>query len=370
MLNTDLPCQAQPRPPVKRVSFAQRVVDWARVHGRHNLPWQTDRSPYRVWVSEVMLQQTQVATVIPYFEQFMARFPNVTALSRADVDEVLHLWSGLGYYSRARNLHAAAKQVADRFGGHFPTDFNDIQSLPGIGRSTAGAIASMALGQSRAILDGNVKRVLARHEAIEGWPGQSTVLKQLWAVAESNTPSNNAGAYAQGMMDLGATLCTRRKPTCLVCPVMEDCKARAQGTPERFPSPRPKKERPLRRTGFVILRDVEGNVLLERRPPTGVWASLWSFPEAPNEAAIETLLARHKLKAPTAVSRLDDIEHGFTHFQLHIAVWLVDVSAPTKALGVADDNDRMWMHPSTPAEVGLAAPVGKLLTGLAEKTNR
>lgn len=355
---------------MKGATFAQRVVDWASVHGRHNLPWQTDRSPYRVWVSEVMLQQTQVTTVIPYFERFMARFPNVTALGTANVDEVLHLWSGLGYYSRARNLHAAGQRVVDRFGGHFPTDFDDIQSLPGVGRSTAGAIASMALGQCQPILDGNVKRVLARHEAIEGWPGQSAILNQLWAVAESYMPSENAGPYAQGMMDLGATLCTRRNPTCLDCPVMEDCKARAQGEPERFPSPRPKKERPLRHSGFVVLRDSEGKVLLKRRPPTGVWASLWSFPEALDESAIETLLASHGLKPAASITRLDDIEHGFTHFQLHITVWLVDVSASTQALGVADDNDLMWMHPNTPAEVGLAAPVGKLLTRLAEKTNR
>ena len=289
---------------MKGATFAQRVVDWASVHGRHNLPWQTDRSPYRVWVSEVMLQQTQVTTVIPYFERFMARFPNVTALGTANVDRGSPPLEWLGLLLTRTQL-TPGQQVVDRFGGHFPTDFDDIQSLPGVGRSTAGAIASMALGQCQPILDGNVKRVLARHEAID---------KMARPKRDTQPAVGSRGVvYAVGERRAlrprhdgpGATLC--RNPTCLVCPVMEDCKARAQGDPERFPSPRPKNERPLRHSGFVVLRDSEGKVLLKRRPPTGVWNRLWSISEALDESVSRHCLLHHGLKPAASITRLDDI---------------------------------------------------------------
>ena len=242
--------------------FHRRLLHWFRHHGRHDLPWQSPRDAYRVWVSEIMLQQTQVATVIPYFERFMARFPDLASLASADLDQVLHLWTGLGYYARARNLHRAAGVIVAEHGGRFPTDFEAVLALPGIGRSTAGAILAQACDQRHAILDGNVRRVLARHRAIEGWPGQKAVENTLWALAEELTPAEDVADYTQAIMDLGATVCTRSQPRCAACPLAEDCQARAAGRQADFPGRRPRKALPERHTRMLLLRDAEGQVLL------------------------------------------------------------------------------------------------------------
>ena len=261
--------------------FGERLIVWHDRHGRKTLPWQTDPAPYRVWVSEIMLQQTQVTTVIPYYERFMERFPDVESLAGAEVDEVLHHWSGLGYYARGRNLHKAARLVRDEHAGSLPEDLESLIALPGIGRSTAGAILALSGGRRFPILDGNVKRVLSRHSGIAGWPGEREVEKSLWCLAESLTPETNVAAYTQAIMDLGATLCVRSRPLCDACPVGSDCYARASGEQALFPGKRPKKERPTRHTSMVLALRPDGSVLLERRPPAGVWGGLWGFPELP-----------------------------------------------------------------------------------------
>ena len=268
-------------------AFSTRVLAWFDENGRKDLPWQHDISPYRVWISEIMLQQTQVATVIPYYESFMQRFPDVLALADASEDEVMHLWSGLGYYSRARNLHKSAKMVAHELGGVFPQTLDGMIALPGIGRSTAGAILSIASGQQTAILDGNVKRVLARFQAVEGWPGKTPVLNELWEYAEAYTPMARVADYTQAMMDLGATVCTRSRPQCGDCPLVADCEGHASGEPTRYPGKKPKKVLPVKQTCMVVLEH-QGQILLEKRPPTGIWPGLWSLPEVADTDAVAT----------------------------------------------------------------------------------
>ena len=250
-------------------ALSRRLVRWQARHGRHGLPWQRTRDPYRIWLSEVMLQQTQVATVIPYYRRFLARFPDVKALAAAELDDVLALWSGLGYYARARNLHAAAQAVVEAHGGRFPRTRETLESLPGLGRSTAAAIAVFAFGRREAILDGNVKRVLARHFAVRGFPGDKRVETRLWMLAESQLPAKNVEAYTQALMDLGAGVCTRTRPACSKCPLKETCKSYARGKAEAYPEPRPRRDRPLRSTSMLLLLR-EGEVLLEKRPPAGV----------------------------------------------------------------------------------------------------
>ena len=257
--------------------FARRLLAWHAEHGRHTLPWQRDPTPYRVWVSEIMLQQTQVSTVVPYFERFMARFPKVAILAAAPLDEVLHHWSGLGYYARARNLHRAAEILAGTYGGEFPATLEEVIALPGIGRSTAGAILALSRGLRHPILDGNVKRVLARGFAVEGWPDAPHVQKTLWALAETLTPLEGVAAYTQAIMDLGATLCTRSRPACERCPVATLCVARQLSKVENYPAPRPRKPLPERRTRFMVLRDPAGRWLLERRPARGIWGGCGVF---------------------------------------------------------------------------------------------
>ena len=271
--------------------FARALLAWFDRHGRHDLPWQRDPTPYRVWVSEIMLQQTRVAAVIPYFERFTARFPDVDALAGAGLDEVLGLWSGLGYYARGRNLHAAARAVCANHGGRFPDTLEELVALPGIGRSTAGAILALAFGRRQPILDGNAKRVLARYHAVAGWPGESRVGARLWSLAERLTPCRRVGDYTQAIMDLGATLCTRTRPTCLLCPLADGCRAHALGDPVRFPAPRPKRAYPTREKLLVVMRDAGGRVLVERRPPSGIWGGLWSFPEASADLDLENAAA-------------------------------------------------------------------------------
>jgi len=347
-----------------RDSFAARLLDWHVRAGRHDLPWQTGRSAYRVWVAEIMLQQTQVTTVVPYFNRFITRFADIAALAAAPLDEVLHHWSGLGYYARARNLHAAARVIVKDHAGRFPTDHAAVNALPGIGRSTAGAILAQAFGQRHAILDGNVKRVLARFHAVAGWPGESQVEKQLWAHAEAHTPAARVGDYTQAIMDLGATVCRRSRPSCPQCPLAPDCAARAAGRQAEFPAPRPRRPRPLRRTRMLLLSDAAGAVLLERRPPQGVWGGLWCPPELGEEPAADW--AGRVLGVtigPTAP--LAPVRHGFTHFELEIEAVAARLEIPPPAL--MEPGRWVWYNARSPARLGLAAAVSRLLGAEAQR---
>jgi A/G-specific adenine glycosylase len=347
---------------VNEASFAERLLRWFDSHGRHDLPWQADATPYRVWISEIMLQQTQVQTVIPYFERFLDRFPGVEALADAPVDEVLHLWSGLGYYARGRNLHRAAIRIRDEHGARLPESLEALTDLPGIGRSTAGAILALTRGQRHPILDGNVRRVLCRHRGIAEWPGRSATLTRLWAIAGTLTPHERVGDYTQAIMDLGATVCRRSKPDCERCPVAEDCVARAQGRQATLPAPRPRRTRPLRRTRMLVVCDPDGRVLLERRPADGLWGGLWSLPEvAGGEDPALWCLSRLGCR-PGSLRTMPAIRHGFTHFELEIEPLLLEVDGGRCAMA---GEDRLWYNPRTPARVGLAAVVGRLLRRLA-----
>ncbi len=339
-------------------AFAARVLAWYDAHGRKDLPWQCEASPYRVWVSEIMLQQTQVATVIPYFERFTARFPDVLALAEAAEDEVLHLWSGLGYYARARNLHRAARLVRDVHGGVFPETLAAVQALPGIGRSTAAAILSLARDQSHPILDGNVKRVFARHAGVEGWPGEAAVLAQLWRIAEARVPAERTGPYNQAMMDLGAMVCTRTKPGCRACPVAEDCVARAEGRQHELPPPRPRKTLPVREAWMLLAVDGTGRVLLERRPPVGIWGGLWSLPECVPGTDVPAWARAWLGLALGRIERWAPLRHTFSHFHLDITPLRAEAR---DAAGVMDD-ERVWYNVAAPDVRGLAAPVQKLLS--------
>lgn len=342
--------------------FSRRVLAWFDRHGRKDLPWKSDPSPYRVWVSEIMLQQTQVNTVIPYYRRFVIRFPDVIALADAELDEVLHLWSGLGYYARARNLHRAATIVRDRYGGELPENVEALRALPGIGRSTAGAILALARNERQPILDGNVKRVLARFAAVEGWPGQGRALDDLWTLAERYTPHERVSDYTQAMMDLGAMICVRR-PHCRICPVAAGCAAHAQGRETAYPAPRPRRERPVRRTRLLLLQTPKGEVLLEKRPPTGVWGGLWSLPECTPETDVASW-CRDRLGVEVgALQPWTELRHTFSHFHLDITPVRVAVRA-TPAV-VMEAERHVWYNVAQPDERGLAAPVRRLLAMLA-----
>ncbi len=335
--------------------FAGRLLDWYDRHGRHDLPWQNPATPYRVWISEIMLQQTRVETVRPYFERFLQRFPDESSLAAADLDEVLAHWSGLGYYARARNLHKAARIVVAEHGGELPGDLDALMALPGIGRSTAGAILSLALGRRHAILDGNVKRVLARHCGIEGWPGRTAVARELWAAAEARTPQRRVAAYNQALMDLGAGVCLRR-PRCAECPLAADCRARIEDSTGRIPGSKPKRELPQRETLVLVLqRASDGAILLERRPPEGIWGGLWSLPEFADTETLETWLATRLGRLPESES-LAPVEHAFTHFRLRIHPRRVQVA---DADTVADGAHRDWYTPGG-GPGGLPAPIRRI----------
>ncbi|NNC56954.1 MAG: A/G-specific adenine glycosylase [Woeseiaceae bacterium] len=341
-------------------SFSNRVLKWFDVHGRKDLPWQQSNDAYRIWVSEIMLQQTQVQTVIPYFERFMTRFPTVMALADATLDDVLHHWSGLGYYARARNLHRAAVVIRDDHGGDFPSDIDDAVALPGIGRSTAGAILSLAHEQRHPILDGNVKRVLARHDAIAGWPGKTAVAQKLWTLAEKRTPKTRSSAYTQAIMDLGATLCTRSNPACDRCPLADDCKALAAQSVAEYPGRKPRKEKPLRQTTMLIAANSE-RVYLERRPEAGIWGGLWSLPELGGRT-IESWCRDELDAAAAATERWQTLRHSFSHYDLDIQPILVRVDAPLSK--VADCDNTTWYRLNEAPPGGIAAPVRKLLDHL------
>ena len=345
--------------------FAARLIAWQRMHGRHDLPWQNTRDAYRIWLSEIMLQQTQVSTVIPYYAKFLARFPDVAALAAAPVDDVMALWAGLGYYTRARNLHRCAQAVVERHGGAFPASVDELAELPGIGRSTAAAIASFAFGARATILDGNVKRVLARVFGVEGFPGEKKVENDMWTLAESLLPSNasddEVSAYTQGLMDLGATLCVRGKPDCSRCPFAADCVANVTGRQRELPTARPKKAVPTRRTWMLVLRDGDA-VMLEKRPPSGIWGGLWSLPEAADEAALAT--RAREFGGDGAVSPLAPLTHVFTHFKLEIEPRLAEFDRSVGALAALRDADTAWVSVSDLDSFGVPAPVRKLLESL------
>ncbi|MCF6353774.1 MAG: A/G-specific adenine glycosylase [Candidatus Polarisedimenticolaceae bacterium] len=329
------------------------------------MPWQQQQTPYPVWVSEIMLQQTRVATVIPYFERFMQRFPDVEHLASAHIDEVLHHWSGLGYYARARNLHRAALLICEQHAGHFPLEFEQVLALPGIGRSTAGAILSLGTAQRHAILDGNIKRVLARCFAIAGWPGHSAVQKQLWQLAEQHTPDERVADYNQAMMDLGALICIRKKPQCQQCPLTKICQAHAQGDESAYPAPRPHKTVPVRTTCMLILKNRAGEIMLEQRPPSGVWGGLWSLPECPSESQAEEWCRDNLALTGRRLSSWPVRRHTFSHFHLDITPVEIRVE-PIDA--VMEATSRLWYNPAQPDVRGLAAPVVRLIKEFNEKS--
>jgi A/G-specific adenine glycosylase len=355
-------------PPELIESFAPRLIAWQREHGRHDLPWQNTRDAYRIWLSEIMLQQTQVSTVIPYYTRFLERFPTVEALAAAPLDDVMALWAGLGYYTRARNLHRCAQVVAQEHGGRFPATVDGLAELPGIGRSTAAAIASFAFGARATILDGNVKRVLARVFGVEGFPGEKRVENAMWTLAESIVPGADAtdadvSAYTQGLMDLGATLCGRGKPDCARCPFAADCVANTTGRQRELPAARPKKTVPTRRTWMLVLLDGD-TVMLEKRPPTGIWGGLWSLPEAPDEAALAERAQSYG--GAGKASPLAPFSHTFTHFKLDIEPRVVELSRDARATSALELNDGQtaWVVLREIDAFGVPAPVRKLLDAL------
>jgi A/G-specific adenine glycosylase len=350
--------------PLEPEGFTQRLLAWFEVHGRHNLPWQQNRTPYRVWVSEVMLQQTQVATVIPYYERFMARFPEVQSLAAAPLDEVLHLWTGLGYYARARNLRACAQALVAHHGGEFPGDIEAVTALPGIGRSTAGAILALSRGMRHPILDGNVKRVLARVFGIAGDPSSAAVIAALWLQSDACTPTVEVGAYTQAIMDLGATVCSRSSPACTVCPMSTGCVAALEGRQEELPGRKARRARGSREATLLIAEtDSDGSiaVLVERRPMVGLWGGLWSPPQFESEfAALDW--CRREIGEPEVESRaLAPIHHAFTHFDLRLNP--LRVRCQPGAM-VHDGDDRLWYRLGSPPRVGLPQPIHALFERL------
>ncbi|MGH1537097.1 MAG: A/G-specific adenine glycosylase [Gammaproteobacteria bacterium] len=340
-------------------SFSQQVLSWFENHGRKDLPWQRDRDAYKIWVSEIMLQQTRVDTVIPYYEKFLQRFPTIKNLATADIDEVLHHWTGLGYYARARNLHKAAQQIVTQHKAKFPNDLEQVVALPGIGRSTAAAILALSFNQPHAILDGNVKRVLARYYAVQGWPGQQAVEQQLWQHAEALLPTERFDEYTQAMMDLGATLCTRSQPKCSACPIQKSCEAYAQQRQGELPTSKPSKKMPQREVVMAIVQVSEGDsVWLEKRPPTGIWGGLYSFPEFEDHTKLESWLAKNFKNNSQRSQHLPVISHTFSHFKLHMHPRLIQVNK--KPNGVMEDDHGVW-YKLTNQKIGLAAPVKKVL---------
>ena len=337
--------------------FASKLIAWQKRHGRHDLPWQGTRDPYAIWLSEIMLQQTQVATVIPYYLRFLARFPDAAALAAAPLDEVLRLWSGLGYYSRARNLHRAAQVIADAHDGRFPRRFEDVSALPGVGRSTAAAICVFAFGQRHAILDGNVRRVLARYRGVKGHGGDRKLTDALWQVAQKLLPRRNLEAYTQGLMDLGATVCTRNSPRCRACPVHAACVAYQRGWTARVPAPRPRKKLPHKRTVMLVLARA-GEVLLEKRPLAGIWGGMWCLPEAARKSEIEAYCLKRFGAHILEVEELPGIAHGFTHFKLDIRPVRLRVSA---LVPEAAEPGVIWLPLEEARNAAIPAPVRRIL---------
>jgi len=349
--------------------IAPLLLPWFERQGRKDLPWQLQRDPagYRVWLSEIMLQQTQVATVIPYFERFLARFPDFGALASANLDEVLSLWAGLGYYARARNLHACARQVMDIHDGSLPHDLDQLMLLPGIGRSTAGAILSLAFDRNAVILDGNVKRVLCRAFRVPGWSGNAAVQKKLWSLAQQQTPEVDCAKYNQAMMDLGATLCGRSKPDCQRCPLQQNCEAYAHNEQGLYPQSRPKKQRPERHTWMLVHR-FGNEVLLQKRPPTGIWGGLWSLPELDSlEGLSDWQLDNLGVAVDLADLESNRLRHQFSHFDLFISTVTIDMPQPFSKLACVYESDTFICLPlERLAEYGMPAPVARLLADMGQ----
>lgn len=343
-------------------TFSARLLHWFDQHGRKNLPWQKPRTAYRVWVSEIMLQQTQVVTAIPYFERFMQRFDSLQALAAADTDEVMHYWSGLGYYARARNLHKAALAVVNSGMTDLPAQREALEALPGIGRSTAAAIVAQVWNQPEAILDGNVKRVLTRHQNIAGWTGQADVLKQLWQLAEALTPEARVADYTQAIMDLGATLCTRTRPKCQQCPLAEDCLALANDTVGQLPTPKKKKQMPEKHRRFLLLKNNQGNILLVKRPPSGIWGGLWSLPELEMNADITQYCQQKLALQVTAIDELAVVKHTFSHYHLYITPTVAACELSDEK--IMEQTDVVWYDKNQPDVLGLPAPVNVIIEQL------
>ncbi len=345
--------------------IAPRLLDWFDHHGRHDLPWQEPRTAYRVWLSEIMLQQTRVATVLPYFRRFVEALPTLPDLAAAAEDEVLALWSGLGYYRRARFAHEAARVCVERHHGELPRDFDALCALPGIGRSTAGAILAQAHGLRFPILDGNVKRVLTRHHGIHGHPGRSAVEKKLWQLAERNTPHERVADYTQAIMDLGATVCTRARPDCENCPLAGDCVALRDGLTGQLPERKPSKTLPTRHTVMLLIEDGAGRILLEKRGPQGVWAGLWSLPESSKADASRDA---GQFAAIGRTQTLDSFTHTFSHYRLEVTP--MRFPGATNRPGIADNGRHRWCARDELARLGLPSPVRTLLDTLMKPRSR
>lgn len=348
-----------------RNTFSQQLLAWFDQHGRHDLPWQQGINPYRVWVSEIMLQQTQVSTVIPYFIRFMTSFPDVTTLANANIDDILHHWSGLGYYARGRHLHQAAQMIMTEFNGDFPDSLEALQQLPGIGRSTAGAILAISMQMSAPILDGNVKRVLARYHAIDGWPGKTAVSTHLWEIATQYTPHDRVADYTQAIMDLGATLCTRSKPSCEDCPLQPECQGYQSGTPTQFPGKKPKKTLPVRSTYVLILITSTGEVMLERRPSNGIWGGLWSLPECQHTDNLANVILQAYQTKIQEVTHLTPFRHTFSHY--HLDIHPIKVQIQQRPLRTGKSDTLIWYPPHNPPNIGLPQPITKLLTQIQQQ---
>lgn len=342
-----------------KADFIRQLLVWFERHGRHDLPWQQDVTPYRVWVSEIMLQQTRVNTVIPYFYRFTERFPELDVLAAADLDDVLHLWTGLGYYARGRNLHRAAQLICRESNGLLPVEIEGLMALPGIGRSTAGAILSISHNLPHAILDGNVKRVLTRYHAIYGWPGLRNIEKQLWQLAERYTSADRAADYSQAIMDLGATVCLRNRPICDACPLLSGCQAHKHNLQTILPEKKPQKSLPVRQAIFAMIENAEGKVLLEKRPPSGIWGGLWSFPECAVDTDVTVWIKNRFGYQIEDVQNASGLRHTFSHFHLDIMPVRAILAKATDA--VQEATDCYWYTPGgDERSLGMAAPVKKL----------
>ncbi len=342
--------------------FSDRLLAWFKLHGRHDLPWQLKRTPYRVWVSEIMLQQTQVATVIPYFNKFQDAFPDVVSLAEAKPDAVLHYWTGLGYYARARNMHKAANIIVEKHQGRLPTTIKALTSLPGIGRSTAGAILALACGLRHPVLDGNVKRVLSRYHGVAGAPSQQAFASTLWSYAEQHTPDQCVSHYTQAIMDLGATLCTRNQPDCVHCPLKRDCFAHKTKRQHEFPGLQPKAKLPHRETIFAIIENSRGQFLLEQRPASGIWGGLWCFPEFVTDKTLERSIFEQYGYRVSDKIEYKNVKHTFTHF--HLLIRPVHVKLKGSANRIKNAKLSTWLSLEDETKRGFPAPVVAILKGL------
>ncbi len=347
---------------MKKFDFSKAVLDWFAQAGRKDLPWQKNATPYRVWISEIMLQQTQVATVIPYYLRFMEIFPSIKVLSAASIEKVLHHWSGLGYYARARNLHKMSRIVVQQYNGKIPLNFDELVNLPGIGRSTAGAILSLSDNQKFAILDGNVKRVLSRFHAVKGWPGTRKTENILWELSYSHLPEARVASYTQAMMDLGATVCVRSNPKCQICPIRSNCIAHAQSEENVYPHKKKAKIKPHRTVRLILLL-AKNKVLLEQRPASGIWGGLSSLPELGEDERIEKWCMQRFNMSPIGINKKRKFRHAFSHYTLDIEPIEVRVDGASSKLKL--NSNEYWYMLDKPTEVGLAAPIKKLLQNVS-----